>query len=228
MRGVDLEEALREQGVATARLGHESVPQVHGMGRLGKEWPAYLMLEWVEASTLEDRLREAEPLSVRALVQVTIDIADALEHGHARGVVHGDVQPANVLVPRDSSRRGVLVDWGGHGGHGSIVQGLVGFLSPERVRRAGHAVEPKDDVWALALTLAKATSAASLEGNLWTESGTQSSWPQRSSTEPSEASPSALNAVLARALTPDPRERLSDPGGAGCCASRVSAQGARI
>jgi len=71
----------------------------------------YLAVEYVEGRNLRDLVRESGPMSVDKVLAVARDIAGALAHCHARGLIHRDVKPANIMI-EDGTNRTVLLDFG--------------------------------------------------------------------------------------------------------------------
>lgn len=180
-----------QQARAMAQLDHPGVVRVYGAGRLGEDGPGYALLEWVAGHILEQWLARttASPARGKRVLTLVTQLAQVLVHGHERGVVHGDVKAANVLVPDDVRRPAVLVDWSGHAiadpddasGSSRLVIASADGMPPERFQRESADAEPGDDLWALA-----ATARAAL----------------------AEQIPAALAPLLARALAPDPAVRL--------------------
>ncbi|MFI9009160.1 serine/threonine-protein kinase [Actinosynnema sp. NPDC053489] len=136
-----------------ARLSHPAVVSLYDAGH--HRGRPFMVLQLVEGSTLRARVdRGALPVDeVRRLGAV---LAGALAHVHARGVVHRDVKPANILLDRRGAPH--LADFGlarsadatrftrvGH------VPGTAAYLAPEQVR--GGDVGPAADVYALGLVL---------------------------------------------------------------------------
>ena len=102
---------------------------------------AYLALELVEGTTLREL---ADP---RLVERVLAQLDEAIAHLHARGFVHGDLQPANVLVDDDGNLR--LCDFGSAGRIGEVTPaGVASHASPDRC--AGAPLAPRDDRFALA------------------------------------------------------------------------------
>src|SRR5205814_3771787 len=93
---------------AVAALAHPNVMQLYDYGE-SEERP-YMVLEYVPGGTLEDRLRDAEPLRDDEISQIAVGVASGLAHLHARGLVHRDLKPANVLF--DEEGRPKLADFG--------------------------------------------------------------------------------------------------------------------
>lgn len=79
-----------------AALNHPSLVTLYD-AHLGAEEPRYLVMEYVEGPTLDERLRRG-PLPEAAVSRLAEDLADALDAVHRAGIVHRDVKPANVLL----------------------------------------------------------------------------------------------------------------------------------
>jgi tRNA A-37 threonylcarbamoyl transferase component Bud32 len=118
----------------------------------------FLVLELVRGTTLAETL--GEPLPPARVAELGTDIASALAHVHAAGVVHRDVKPGNVLV--DENGAAMLADFGiarlvddtrHHTRTGTVV-GTVAYLAPEQV--AGERVTTAVDIYALGLVLLEA------------------------------------------------------------------------
>src|SRR5262245_60098074 len=84
----------REARAASA-LNHSNICTVHDLGQ-SDGWP-YLVMEYLEGETLRERLRR-EPLGVDELLDIGIQVADALDAAHSHGIVHRDIKAANVFI----------------------------------------------------------------------------------------------------------------------------------
>src|SRR3954469_6871121 len=152
-RAVLRERTLREARAA-ARLDHPCVTTVYDVVEEGgKPW---LVLEHVDADSLQSLLEQGGPLSARAAARIGLDVLSALEAAHAAGIVHRDVKPANVLVEQDG--HACLTDFGiatTTGDDSLTTQGaLIGspsYMAPERIH--GDEPEPAVDLWSLGATL---------------------------------------------------------------------------
>lgn len=140
-----------------AQLSHPSLVQVYDAGTdtSGRPW---VVMEFVEGHTLAEAIRR-NPLPVHRIAEIGAAVAEALAHVHARGMVHRDVKPANVLLGKDGSVKltdfGIarLVDAAKVTSTGLMV-GTASYLAPEQV--AGEPVGPPADVYALGLVLLEA------------------------------------------------------------------------
>jgi serine/threonine protein kinase len=149
-----LVERTRREARAAARLDHPSAVTVYDV--VEQDGAPYLVMELVEARTLADVVREDGPLSPQRTAQVGLALLGALEAAHARGIVHRDVKPSNVMVRDDG--RVVLTDFGiaTSTGDSSITStglllGSPAYIPPERAR--GKPPEPASDLWSLGATL---------------------------------------------------------------------------
>ena len=81
-----------------AALSHPGIAVLYEIGE--DHGTHYLAMEFVEGRTLGEQLALG-PLSRERLIDYTIQISDALEHAHGRGVVHRDIKPGNIVVRPD-------------------------------------------------------------------------------------------------------------------------------
>jgi len=153
-RGEAGRRVLRE-AQAAARLNHPGIVTLYEMGE--EDGNALLVTELVEGSTLA-RLAHNGDLSDREIGEIGADLCEALDHAHARGVVHRDIKPQNVQVIEGSEPRAKLMDFGVAQLAGDTpltaagdVVGTLAYMSPEQAE--GKPAGPECDVYSLALTL---------------------------------------------------------------------------
>ena len=108
----DRRERFEREARAVAALNHPHICQLHDVGEAapsGEGDPIrFLVMEYLEGQTLEERLlRGALPMA--DVLRVAIDLADALDHAHRRGLVHRDLKPGNVMLTRTGAK---LLDFG--------------------------------------------------------------------------------------------------------------------
>jgi hypothetical protein len=154
--GADARRILRE-AQAAARLNHPGIVTLYELG--SDEGRALLVSELVDGATLAE-LAERGDLSDREVAGFGADVCDALAHAHARGVIHRDVKPQNVIVQVDAGagRRAKLMDFGVASLTGAAaltatgeVVGTLAYMAPEQAE--GEPVGEPADVYSLALSL---------------------------------------------------------------------------
>jgi serine/threonine protein kinase len=165
----DRERATREAH-ATARLAHPAIVALYEAS--SDEDAFYLISELIDGATLAELISEDE-LADEEVLEIGVALLSALEHAHARGVIHRDVKPQNVLVPSDAAEhtptRGAspppakLADFGGArlAGDDALtrtgdVLGTLAYMAPEQSE--GHEAGPAADLYSLALLLYEALS----------------------------------------------------------------------
>jgi serine/threonine protein kinase len=144
---------LREAKTA-ARLNHPAVVTVYDVAEdEGRPW---IVMQLVNAQSLDQVLATLGPLSPRRAAEVGRQLLSALNVAHSAGVMHRDVKPSNVLLGQDD--RAVLTDFGIATFQGDpkltqtgMVMGSPGFTAPERIR--GEDASPASDLWSLGATL---------------------------------------------------------------------------
>ena len=161
-----LERFQREARAASA-LNHPGICTVHDIDAHEGQW--FIAMELLEGQTLRERIG-GRPVELAALLDLGIQMADALDAAHAKGVVHRDLKPANVWVtPRGQAK---LLDFGlaklSHQGAVSgsserpteapaeltsagSVMGTVAYMSPEQVR--GEVLDARTDLFSLGIVL---------------------------------------------------------------------------
>ncbi|MEV4758678.1 serine/threonine-protein kinase [Micromonospora sp. NPDC049559] len=148
---------IRLEAQAAARLCHPNITNVYDYGEAveaGATIP-YVVMELVGGESLASRLGRRNRLPWREAVTACAEVAAALATAHARGVVHRDVTPGNVMLTRTGAK---VVDFGisavvgereaGPDGH---LLGTPAYLAPERLEDGQ--VSPATDVYALGLLL---------------------------------------------------------------------------
>jgi len=150
---LDDEERLLKEARSAAALEHPNVCTIHEIGQTDDGRP-FIAMALYEGETLKERLRRG-PLSVRETVEAGIQIARGLEVAHARGILHRDVKPGNVILGTDGTTR--LLDFGlatvmdASFGHSEGTPGTIAYMSPEQVR--GEPLDARTDLWSLGVVL---------------------------------------------------------------------------
>ena len=140
---------------AASRLRHERCLRAYGFG--SDSGHVYIAYEYVGGCTLREAMRGGELRDGQA-VEAAAQILDGLAHAHARGIVHRDVKPSNVLLAEGDGISVRLLDFGlaqfdeaetltavGD------VPGTLAYISPERLR--GEEACPASDIWGVGILL---------------------------------------------------------------------------
>jgi serine/threonine-protein kinase len=146
-------ERFRMEARAVAALEHPNVCTLHEIGETD-EGQLYLAMPLYDGETLQRRIARG-PLPVEEAVAIAVQIARGLAKAHARGIVHRDVKPSNVLITVDGVVK--ILDFGIAklanvtltGAAGPL--GTVAYMSPEQAR--GAAVDHRTDLWSLGVVL---------------------------------------------------------------------------
>lgn len=151
--GDALETFVREARI-TAGIKHPGLITVYDVRR-DSERP-YIVQEYVEGCNLADWLRQNKP-NMRKIVELIIDIAEALVEVHRHDLVHRDLKPANILISENDH---VQVADFGIALHSSWQQELKGeiagspaYMSPEQTRGETHRIDGRSDIWSLGVIL---------------------------------------------------------------------------
>jgi serine/threonine-protein kinase len=143
-------EQLRGEARALASVRHRNVVQVHAW-REAADGEHYLVLQYVPGGSLADRVRQEGPLPWAAAARYVADVAEGLLAVHARGIVHRDVKPANILWNPDTDEA-VLTDFSiaARVSDRSALGGTPLYMAPEAF---DGVVGPAQDVYGLAASL---------------------------------------------------------------------------
>lgn len=141
---------LREARTA-GQLSHPHIVPVHRADERGGY--AFFAMGLVDGETLGQRVRDRGPLPAADVVRHLREVAWALAYAHARGVIHRDVKPENIMIERGTNRA-LVTDFGiarseraaGLTSEGHVV-GTAHFMSPEQIQ--GAAIDGRSDLYAL-------------------------------------------------------------------------------
>ena len=207
---------LREAQVA-ARLRHPNIVTTHDIVSTPRS--SFIVMELVEGRDLLSLLQERGRLGLDETLDILGQVAAALDHAHASGVVHRDVKPANVMIEPSGQVKvmdfGIAkVEQGGNLTATGLIMGTPNYMSPEQAK--GGRVDARADVFSLGCVLYECLSG-------------RKPFPDESLTaillkvvmEPAPpldfeglGLPRALDGVLRKAMAKEPGRRFASPGGA--------------
>ena len=150
----DRKKRLLREARAAGRLLHPNVVALFDAGEA--DGLLFLAFEFVEGSDLANRL-ERGPLSLREVLRIVRQVAEALHYAHGQGVVHRDIKPSNILL--DTIGRVKVADFGiakmaGQSTELTVAGSVMGspqYLSPEQIR--GEELDGRSDVFSLGVVL---------------------------------------------------------------------------
>jgi hypothetical protein len=206
-------ERFRREAIAAGRLEHPRIVPVYDAGDV--DGRAYMAMRFVPGDSLAERIARGGPLPADEAVAMLTDIAAALDFAHARGTIHRDVKPANILLDQDGTS--YLGDFGlvrlddmpGLTRRGDWL-GTAEYVSPEQVE--GEQATAASDLYGLAAVAFEALTGRApfvrREASAVLLAHVREPVPDASEIRP--GLPVAVDATLARGLAKDPADRFAN------------------
>lgn len=190
---------FRQEAVTMAKLSHQNVVSVFETGEAGGL--LYIVMEFIDGTDVAKLIAGEGRLAPEKTVAVLMQVCDALQYAHSRGVVHRDIKPANLLVTREGQVK--IADFGLAKLHGegdanftqtNVAIGTPEFIAPEAW--SGEALDARADVYSLGVTLYQMLTGKVPRG-LWKMPSTMVGTDPR------------FDAIIDRAMQPEREERYS-------------------
>jgi serine/threonine-protein kinase len=200
----DARERFRREAKALAKMSHPHVPAIYDVRFADDKMEIYF--EFVEGRTLREIIKQGPISALDHVRRWFTQVAAALEHAHACGIVHRDVKPDNIIIASDDVNA-LLVDFGIAMTADDVqkltkkgyVIGTPAYMSPEQ--SAGEELDGRSDLYSLGITLYE-----TLAGHLPHAGGYQAL------SDANEAIPPAIDDLIKECLNPDRATRLQTAG----------------
>jgi hypothetical protein len=213
----EVRERFLREAKSAGRLNHPNIVTIYDVGE--QEGVAYIAMELLEGRSLQQMLRDPQPLSLDQVADIVAQVAEALDYAQRHKIVHRDVKPANVMV--DSHGRAKLADFGvAHVPSSTMTQtgtalGSPRYMSPEQV--LGLPIDPRSDIFSLGVVLYEALTRRTpferaSDTNVFSLMHRIAGEPHAPVHEIDPKIPAAFDRILDRALAKKPEERYQRAG----------------
>jgi serine/threonine-protein kinase len=212
---------LWREARAAATLDHPHICAIHEIAEA--DGYTFIVMQYIVGETLAEKLQH-EKMNLHEVLNIAVQVADALAEAHAHNLIHRDIKPANIMI--NDKRQAKVLDFGlakivtenleaqNHGAaakaisHSGAIVGTVPFMSPEQLR--GKTLDTRTDIFSFGATLYEMTCGHSPFARD-TEAETISAILRD---EPDWAAiPDGLQPILQRALMKDADERYQTAAG---------------
>ena len=209
-------ERFKREAQSAAALSHSNIVSIYDRGE-DASGTYYIAMEYLPGGTLKDKILDRGALPPRTSAAVALQIAEALQAAHAKGVVHRDIKPHNVLVTESGDVK--VGDFGIARAASSStmtktgsILGTAHYISPEQAM--GEPVGPRSDLYSLGIVLYEMLTGT-LPYDAETPIGIAMKHVNGYLSPPRSLNPSVpggLNAITCRLLAKNPDDRYADSG----------------
>jgi|CXWL01.1.fsa_nt_gi tetratricopeptide (TPR) repeat protein/tRNA A-37 threonylcarbamoyl transferase component Bud32 len=197
-----------------AKLRHQNIVDIYAIAEDGDD--VYLVFEYVDGRTLQDQIKSDGPMSLEAARGVLRATAEAVEHAHSQHIVHRDLKPSNIMIT--SEGRVKVMDFGvarqakdmiTKMSMTNTVVGTPAYMAPEQEQGT---VCPESDVYSLGVCLYEMlTGHLPFAGSAGVVLMNKMNGKLVAITQRNAALPAGLDAVIEKALAPNPERRYHTP-----------------
>jgi serine/threonine protein kinase len=152
----EFQQRFIREAQAAGILNHPSIVTVHDIGQDEPTGMSFIAMEYVEGQNLKEVLAQGRPLPFEQIGDIIAQVADALDFAHAKGIVHRDVKPANIILV--DGTRAKITDFGiakiTSGGNLTTTGQFLGtpnYMAPEQIK--GAPVDGRTDLFSLGICL---------------------------------------------------------------------------
>src|SRR5256714_3883195 len=152
----EFQQRFIREAQAAGILTHPSIVTVHDIGVDEPTAVSFIAMEYVEGQNLKEVLAQGRPLPFEQVGDIIAQVADALDFAHAKGIVHRDVKPANIILI--DGNRAKITDFGiakiTSGGNLTTTGQFLGtpnYMAPEQIK--GAPVDGRTDIFSLGICL---------------------------------------------------------------------------
>jgi beta-lactam-binding protein with PASTA domain len=206
-------ERFKREAQSAAALSHPNIVSIFDRGA-SEDGTYYIAMEYLPGGTLKDRIMRKGALPARTAAAVALQIAEALQAAHERGVIHRDIKPHNILITESWDVK--VTDFGIARAASSStmtrtgsILGTAHYISPEQAM--GEHVGPSSDLYSLGVVLYEMLTGE-LPYDADTPLGIAMKHVNGHLRQPKEVNPSVpagINAITCRLLAKDPEDRYA-------------------
>lgn len=207
---------FRKEAKTLISLAHPALVQYRVLAREPRKDLLYIVTDYIDGEPLTQLIGKGPPLTTAELAMLTRRLAEGLSAAHGHGAIHRDISPENILLPDGVLNRAKIIDFGiaksmeigAQTVVGDGFAGKLGYVAPEQFGDFDRRIGPWTDIYSLGLVvLALAGGRAPDMGTTLVEA-----IDRRRAGADITVAPPALQPLLGRMLSPDPRNRPQTMG----------------